>query len=456
MSLDVFEELQFKDIENLSFQDMFHRTEESFKCLIDIVGEDYLITYRSKFDQLFQLLERKMLEEVAINSRLMVQKKVEEIILNTRTKYSLLLEECENVKENIRKQSFETIEAGTIDILRDKLSKLVDRIHLLLMSLANVFGSHTKIIGEIANASHGIQKKKELIELASKISSDVFEADEKFRLSTLLGVAVKLSFLANDLKTRKSLLTRLQNLSSGPQLRVNRTGVKSLSEEVGDIRRDLGLLSPEQLELRYSNSVKELVGILDADTKAIEDELTKLDSAEHYRLLEKKVDSDKNRWERGYFSEQRKKISELKEQTAILFNKYIEILPFDPFPPGKVNSKEIKNKLLRYGVSVDSIEIKRLEAIERELPDFNAIGIGNRLGFDGYVVYRYKNTNTVIAERAIKDNATYLFKEEWDKVKQMLRLSKEEARESPATKRVFHHDETQWLNELKFIFYNWH
>jgi len=69
----------------------------------------------------------------------------------------------------------------------------------------------------------------------------------------------------------------------------------------------------------------------------------------------------------------------------------------------------------------------------------------------------FHDTDLVIAEKPEYGNATYLVKGEWEEVKQILKLSRWEARTRYREKvrRVIHHDEKSWMVELKSIFNHW-
>ncbi len=58
----------------------------------------------------------------------------------------------------------------------------------------------------------------------------------------------------------------------------------------------------------------------------------------------------------------------------------------------------------------------RFELFQTYQPDFCAIGTG---GFNGYVIFGFKNRNLFISESIWYGNAIYIFKENWEKLSQM-------------------------------------
>jgi hypothetical protein len=73
----------------------------------------------------------------------------------------------------------------------------------------------------------------------------------------------------------------------------------------------------------------------------------------------------------------------------------------------------------------------------------------------GYVVYRFDDTNVVIAEKPCYGNATYIIKDDWEETVKILNMNRLSARRLRQTDFVIHHTSEQWITELKRKF-NFH
>lgn len=120
-----------------------------------------------------------------------------------------------------------------------------------------------------------------------------------------------------------------------------------------------------------------------------------------------------------------------------------EVLPKGKFPWDKQKErvKVFLNKAKRGNRPVID---KRLETINKEDPDFVAIGLG---GFSGYLIFGFEEQNLFILESTRVDNATYVFEDEWEKLSQ---LSKAEIlNESLHKYRIYH--TKNWYERIKNI-----
>jgi hypothetical protein len=132
-----------------------------------------------------------------------------------------------------------------------------------------------------------------------------------------------------------------------------------------------------------------------------------------------------------------------------------EILPFEIFPKGGLTTEQFIHKLKHSGFKISYEDEARLRKIEKTFPNFKNRCVGKN-DFKEYVVYRFENTDVVIAEKPAYGNATYLIKGDWEKeVKTILQMSKLEARKLPQTQFVFHRDESRWIRKLENKFYDW-
>ena len=165
------------------------------------------------------------------------------------------------------------------------------------------------------------------------------------------------------------------------------------------------------------------------------------------------------KWQQQIINKRRKSINYYQNKKVRIFGNpkqkmEDEILPFKVFPKGELTTEQFIRKLKNNGINVISKGERSLRKIEETFDYKNrCVGEGD---FKDYVVYRFTNTNVVIAEKPSYGNATYLIKGSWNEILKILQLSRGEARSLYANKvkRVIHNDEKQWLSNLKLEF-NW-
>lgn len=85
----------------------------------------------------------------------------------------------------------------------------------------------------------------------------------------------------------------------------------------------------------------------------------------------------------------------------------------------------------------------RLETISKYKPDFVAIGLN---GFDGYIVYGFKEKNIYIFESRLINNATYIFDRDW---KDITMLTKKEILTDSLQKARIIHRKDSWEKEIE-------
>jgi hypothetical protein len=91
------------------------------------------------------------------------------------------------------------------------------------------------------------------------------------------------------------------------------------------------------------------------------------------------------------------------------------ILPKGVYPWDKVASM-IKSGTSRLTKEESEIILERLKLINAYKPDFIGVGHG---GFNGYFVFGFENKNVYILESVFLDNATYVFKENWEHLSEL-------------------------------------
>jgi hypothetical protein len=142
-----------------------------------------------------------------------------------------------------------------------------------------------------------------------------------------------------------------------------------------------------------------------------------------------------------------------------LFEKIkFEIIPFDIFPKGSIEISTFLTMLRSGGMCISYDDERRLYKIAEKFPNYQSICRG-RNDFDGFVVFRFEDTDVVIVEKPSYGNATYLVKGDWEKdIIKILQLSRNAARKQypKQVKRVIHTSEYQWLSELEFKFKYWY
>lgn len=135
----------------------------------------------------------------------------------------------------------------------------------------------------------------------------------------------------------------------------------------------------------------------------------------------------------------------------------VKQLPFEVFPKGEWTTKLIIQRLKHYGTRLTIEDQNRLEKIEKRLqPDECYIGKRDSIGYEGYVIFRFDDSDIAIAEKPCYGNATYLIKGSWKDIERILKLSKFDALSNRGVKRIIHREEEQWFNELKISFESWY
>lgn len=95
-------------------------------------------------------------------------------------------------------------------------------------------------------------------------------------------------------------------------------------------------------------------------------------------------------------------------------------LNWEVLPPGEYPWEKSKHIISKATERLDKKEREviehRMRVISRRKPDFLATG---RAGFNGYFVYGFKNESVYVLESIYLDNATYIFKSDWEKLSQL-------------------------------------
>ena len=122
-------------------------------------------------------------------------------------------------------------------------------------------------------------------------------------------------------------------------------------------------------------------------------------------------------------------------------------LPWEILPPGenpwpKIHEVIIKSKFPRKAqVLRDEIFQSRIDLLESFNPNFKATG---KNGYSGYVIFGYQTKNLFVLESLFQNNATYIFRENWEYLSQ---LTKAQILSNQLhDQRIIH--TPQWKNEL--------
>lgn len=189
------------------------------------------------------------------------------------------------------------------------------------------------------------------------------------------------------------------------------------------------------------------------------DEFKKENFREFSNII-KEARKEKEKWQENLLNTRKEEINYYQVMKDSFFGvlsekKEDEILAFDFFPKCELTTEQFIKNLKNNGIKVISKGERSLREIERTF-DYKKRCVGKG-DFKSYVVYRFNNTNVVIAEKPSYGNATYLIKGTWDEVVKILQLSRGKARSlyPNQVKRVIHNDEEQWLSNLKFEFEYW-
>ena len=137
--------------------------------------------------------------------------------------------------------------------------------------------------------------------------------------------------------------------------------------------------------------------------------------------------------------------------------KNFKILPFDIFPKGTLTISDLVTRLRSNGRSISVEDERKLHKIDERFPN-SEICLGKD-GFKGWVIFRFKETDVVIAEKPAYGHATYLIKGDWEEdILKILPLSRGDARKNypRKVKRVIHTSEYLWLAKLESKFNYWY
>lgn len=92
-----------------------------------------------------------------------------------------------------------------------------------------------------------------------------------------------------------------------------------------------------------------------------------------------------------------------------------EILPPGKYPWNKVKSK-VAASLNKQPKGNKPVIQNRIDTISNFKPDFCATGRG---GFNGYMVFGFKDKNLFVLESVFNNNATYIFNKNWEEISQL-------------------------------------
>lgn len=95
-------------------------------------------------------------------------------------------------------------------------------------------------------------------------------------------------------------------------------------------------------------------------------------------------------------------------------------LNWDILPPGNQPWEKIKERITpiveRAKKGNQGVILRRLEFMHKAVPEFIAQGRG---GFSGYVVFGFPRKNLYVLESLYYGNATYVFREQWERLSQL-------------------------------------
>ena len=112
--------------------------------------------------------------------------------------------------------------------------------------------------------------------------------------------------------------------------------------------------------------------------------------------------------------------------------------------PWNIVKSQVAKTLDKQPTGNKPIVKNRIETITNFEPDFCATGRG---GFNGYMVFGFKSKNLYILESVYNNNATYIFKSDWEAFSQMTK--REIINGNHQLKRLIHRD--GWRSQVKNI-----
>jgi len=215
---------------------------------------------------------------------------------------------------------------------------------------------------------------------------------------------------------------------------------KKITEDLEDLQKQLVIAN-------------QTVSELEKDRK----NLTKTDIEEINRYSRIFVENELNQSEKKEIERKRAIAINLRRKRKEMLGKNFRRLPFEIFPKGNLSISHLVKQLRTDGIQVSLEDERRLHKIDERFPN-SEICLGKDK-FNGYVVFRFKDTDVVIVEKPAYGNATYLIKGNWEEdVLKILQLSRGEARINHPTKvkRVIHTTEYLWLARLESKFKYWY
>jgi hypothetical protein len=110
----------------------------------------------------------------------------------------------------------------------------------------------------------------------------------------------------------------------------------------------------------------------------------------------------------------------LTKKLQHLYRAPLRRLNWHVLPPGKMPWRQLESRVkpIIDKVPKGKREVIRnqLETINKHQPDFVAIG---RAGFRGYIIFGFPKRNIYVLESIYHGNATYVFKNDWERLSQM-------------------------------------
>lgn len=421
-------------------------------------------------DDLFALLREKQSANINEEWRIWLNNKVKETCgrkANSMSKALSLMENSTNSFNYIPSSDVAIDVEKEIESFLPHFNELFSKLEKIIESLTATFGNRISVIETIMKTPKPLWEKKQLLTtIAFVINEDAKVFNERFKLTSFLDSLIKLRKNRKILESRKTLTKRMKEISKRMEER-SKFPRFSYFPTIGEYKdpykelSDLHILKREfSIEQMFkdfndvSNTVNELLKDVINEAKI---EIDNLNLKDLEISTTKELEKNNYSWIANQRQERQQIKQDLLNLKAKLYGEAsnIEYVNFEIFPKGILTVEELIVKLTRRGVGVSSSGKLRLNTIEEEF-NYKTKCIGNG-DFDGFIIYRFKDTDIVIAEKPAYGNATYLVKGKWETVLEILKLSRGDARRMYPlqVRRVIHHNEFQWLSELKFNLQYW-
>ena len=448
-----------RELAEISFTELAVQLKEYLESLDKERLEENNLEEKEYFAELFSLLRQKQNENLEDEWTNYVLNKAEDFKNQKFNELQAALDLFESSSAKLQ-QFLQAGQSEEVEIknLEDVINNAIEIIDKLIGTIVNTFCSGNSFMMKIMKGSEPpFVKHQRLSNIAFVVNPEAKMIDEKIRLTAFLEALINLRKTKLQIKEKEKVRLDIERITNS-KYRMNIWGGKTDEERLKELEDLSKKLSAKNLISKYNRAINKINNPIKQVTEQINIEVQKSNLRGNNSLLIKELEKERLKWIFDTREKRSKIISDLQKEKVKFFGQTsrIEQLSFEIFPKGKLTVDELVKLLRLRGISVGTFGKLRLNKIEEHFDyEVKCIGKGD---FDGYIIYRFKDNDIVIAEKPAYGNATYLVKGKWKNILTILQLSRGDARSlyPHQVKRVIHNDEIQWLNELKYKFENWY